>query len=917
MSSYIETKLIECSRLSSEEYKSKKDHNPALFTNVVDRGLLLRPMDKISVHSSYISEKGAGGSKIEIKGDYIKEHTFEQIIDIEKQGEGLYDQHYLNCKNKTATLVDVKKDIYDNRLIFPIEYYKCANAENHMFLPRRFAYSIESASMPHDFTANDDVATGRCYSPPSNYILMDDYHYDFGTATYKPVIDGARYTAFIRRTTKYDGNDPTMSINSDPATDVYYLYRELMDIEVPTGFTAPDKLAEIITTKLKSSESPVPYRVKLNASMFATPPDDYIEVSSITNASTFKLFSAGNWYSWNNTGFTAFHGEELNQTALDHYNTYENVFFKRPELQVYGRMLNPEIGLRTKRKTGTGDDLLFTEWTWKESTLTQLNLLFDAEKKYPEIWSNINIQTHIHAGSTINNSRFIHLQPTVTVSEGALMTLGSDLYDPISASNKASVPCFFYYKDADRDVSIDKCSALFDDTDPDPSKHINRTNPLIHTFARGFAIPYKINETYDGVTTKKTYIALNLKAIAGAIPAHLKNASGEIEAGRAYGWDYHFNAYSTVAMVLLSGVTAKEYDVNNSVTMKYQTHTFDISYLFKGAYIGAVDPKMEFNTKSDKFDIINLHSPENTGQVSYSAGNTSDSTSAQLTSAPEAPEYKINKRPIYSAYTPDARPYNEKTTATIGSKTVSYIPANPNIQPWSIIDARSGIYICKDLGLNEDEFNLSLFKTLGFNYNQFKKPDIIDNTNNRLVRVTNDNINNLEIITTNANIVSDACTTFDVSKYGGISMHHILAYPTYYNATQLYPLIANSAVSVLFKSDNTPIRTIKPYYTIRSSIIEEDTQYIGNSKQSNAKMPIIAVVNKINPVGDFVYGEASDFEFVVTKEKRIHEIKTQLLDPDGSYIKCDDSSAVIYKIQRNQVNQQQLVLENLMKLNKK
>ena len=67
--SYIDTQLIECSRLRSIEYNASDNNNkPALFTNTQSNGIQIEEGDKISVNSAYVSEIGAGGEVIEILG---------------------------------------------------------------------------------------------------------------------------------------------------------------------------------------------------------------------------------------------------------------------------------------------------------------------------------------------------------------------------------------------------------------------------------------------------------------------------------------------------------------------------------------------------------------------------------------------------------------------------------------------------------------------------------------------------------------------------------------------------------------------------------------------------------------------------------------------------------------------------------
>ena len=66
--SYVQNKLVECSRLSSIEHRAGNDDNNAIFTNKLGSGIQLNVGDTLSVHAAMISEVGAGSETIELKG---------------------------------------------------------------------------------------------------------------------------------------------------------------------------------------------------------------------------------------------------------------------------------------------------------------------------------------------------------------------------------------------------------------------------------------------------------------------------------------------------------------------------------------------------------------------------------------------------------------------------------------------------------------------------------------------------------------------------------------------------------------------------------------------------------------------------------------------------------------------------------
>ena len=68
MTDFTNTILIDCNRINSEEVKAGNTTVPALFTNKVGDGVRLNVGDKVSVHSGFISERGAGAGVIEFSG---------------------------------------------------------------------------------------------------------------------------------------------------------------------------------------------------------------------------------------------------------------------------------------------------------------------------------------------------------------------------------------------------------------------------------------------------------------------------------------------------------------------------------------------------------------------------------------------------------------------------------------------------------------------------------------------------------------------------------------------------------------------------------------------------------------------------------------------------------------------------------
>ena len=114
---------------------------------------------------------------------------------------------------------------------------------------------------------------------------------------------------------------------------------------------------------------------------------------------------------------------------------------------------------------------------------------------------------------------------------------------------------------------------------------------------------------------------------------------------------------------------------------------------------------------------------------------------------------------------------------------------------------------------------------------------------------------------------------------------------------QVYPSITNIAESISLSAPNLPRKMLRPYYCIRSDITD-DSFYLG-SKDSGQPLPVVAIVNKINGDGDFFFQENEGVEHTFTKDKVITNITTSIHDPDQTFSKVNNDSAVIYKITKN------------------
>mgnify|MGYP003146405233 CR=1 FL=1 len=304
--------------------------------------------------------------------------------------------------------------------------------------------------------------------------------------------------------------------------------------------------------------------------------------------------------------------------------------------------------------------------------------------------------------------------------------------------------------------------------------------------------------------------------------------------------------------------------------------------------------------------------------------------------------YKVTPRPPQFGYSPNFKPYDNLNMAFRRSpwfddpgeraapdtdpsriaNTRFYAGANANIEPFDIFDAHGGIYI-DDFGYEEQFWEGSLWDILGFSYAQLNAKASASNVLTRRINKTNEGA--LYRLTTNAEVVatdtkSIVANNFGASQYStalsfprgildweagpltppALQVEHplnrkwIWVDPATGDALTYYPEIIIKTESIAVPAVSLSKSVLKPYYTIRSSILEGSTAIGGNPTGSN--LPIISVVDKYSAQGDYFFGNPSSLSFTITKPAVLSNIVTSIHDPDGTYSNINNTSAVIYKI---------------------
>ena len=441
---------------------------------------------------------------------------------------------------------------------------------------------------------------------------------------------------------------------------------------------------------------------------------------------------------------------------------------------------------------------------------------------------------------------------------------------------------------------------------------------------------------------------------------------------RAIGFDKHFNAYGTAAILLYNGYASLwgcDYNASTIEGSTFKTNGFDSTNvveaphgdvgtmyrtfqaqptydgwfkmevnnaqkfgpapplspewarLYNEIYCGANQPSLQFDSESSRFSFTNLHTPELIGTNAESINSGSDVGDSQT------PCFKLNKRLSRLTYSPNFTPYNNVFKVSASNQLDGAVAEkDQNTVPYAIMDAQSGIYI-EDYGCDEANWSQSLWELMGFTYSQFH------NTGSRLQRFNNTGLTTATP-TTNALIKTEDIQNLVTRGPSQLPINNSLEvdYPFWrYSASGVlptgaaytnkwdyvcfsfpgylsYPPTVQQAESTSIIAENLPRKMLSPIYLIKSDLL--NPTYIGG-REGTTSLPIIAVVDKSSGYGDFYTGAKDSTIFTNTIPRTIQNIKTSIVDADGSTARVDDSCCVIYKITK-QMKSNKYVLENLL-----
>ena len=902
-----QTNFIDCNRLLSEEVIGGNKTETSSFTNKLTTPLTVNVGDKISLHSAFINQRGAGSDIIEFTGREQKQKvklintsfTFQEY----QQNLPPYDHKLVSVRN-----VETETVLKDTEAYITFNYYKTSNGEGYYMLPRKFLteyFDFSTAQEISDFQNNwnydDSNAMGLCYTSvsDSDRHAECDYYEDVSLTpagldflSMKPKNDNSRFTIFTMMEVQFGVRSTPIDLTPhNPAWFPYTRYKETKVLSVDQGFDTPSNIASSLTNQLKNTIkndygnfSITNSGVKMNSKLY---PDLETE--------TYKLFTCANELSFSKTHYDNFFFDVMTPTppgvfdeekAVDYKNSYMNIGVKRPELFELGRELksiyhspyqSPFLhpwSLKIEIDISASDSpLLVTDQSFEsigainyqmEQLLIDLSNLFKAQEKYPELF-DYSFDSKVQA----DNTRFLHINS----SEALGSYLGNDNYQLESSAsevNKISFPLFIKY----------------DKTQENNGSNLGQDLENFSDLIYGFGIKYLHTDGYH-------YLAFKINQ---TLRPKMFNASGKIPANTTkLGWDWNFSAYGNVCMNLFTGYLIAEPEKiqeNAQYVDEYlltPTTKLRTSAQIRQCYLGCYDPLIKFNNVQERFSISRLHTPEFQSNFFNSGLNDSNGDIGVPIIDGGTEVYKINKYLNQFTFCPNMKPYQ---IALEDYDHNEYRLINKNIIKNIIYDSQCGLFI-ETTNVSEENWSKNLLNILGFSYNQF-------NTNNlninRQTRFTN-NLVNANVFTTNGLVDSTNIIDFVRSIFGakyftnqvplsGIP-HHAPQIASY----SLNPNIQEQCNSTEIFAKNLPKKMHSSHYVIRSDILDQL-----NYSNSISKYPIIGICPLSNEFGDYYVSEDNQIDFTVTKSRTITDIHTEIVNPAGELINCDRNSSVIYKI---------------------
>lgn len=316
------TILIDCNQQDSIEAEAGNTTSNAIWNNKVSEGLVLNPGDRVSLSSAFINEVGSGEDTIQF-----------------------------TPQNNTATIT--------------LEFYKCADGENCLILPRKWAYTSLSSS--------DDQNTDEVHSRPS--MIEPEISSSPYKALYRREQDASRYTLM-----HYNFITGGGEYSNSTGRPYYTRYTENVSLSLSEGYHTASNICQLLTEQLHRSTSP----------------EKVGSYSIRTESKTFHTFPCAS-----SSNFAPGKYHVLGTAQTDKWNAYKFVGMLDPELYLAGYTLSDTTIL-----SHTGDDIELN-WGYDSDKYQELKDVFDAQAKRSDLIFSSGTSVFQHTSTA--NTRFLHI----------------------------------------------------------------------------------------------------------------------------------------------------------------------------------------------------------------------------------------------------------------------------------------------------------------------------------------------------------------------------------------------------------------------------------------------------------------------------------------------------------------------------
>ena len=774
--------------------------------------------------------------------------------------------------------------------------------------------------------------------------------------------DNSRYTIFRQNVayfnasgpedenefnTKYTGLSPSIAAlapvaevrvsndKRDPAViGTWAQVRDLITLSATAGFNSPPDIATEITLQLNKRDDPVDlyYGTEEYAKPGVTPPvatfpnQQQIKLFSYTESPTYKVYNAASHDSAGKDGFTFFRNSKDSVTDLElnrshaYMSSYQHLGVKRPKFFTQGRKTNGTGGSLIPGDSARGNtpyifSVLNLGLPWTEANLQPITDLLTVQGQYPDLFKDKFQHDTVKLAAfdnpvTPETTRFLHFNTEdedVHVPAG----LGYDLYgDEASAAysaKSATSPLFFDFNPDTVNVKASDVGYAIHNGPP-----VSDYLDLAHGWARRV-------RSVDAVTGVTAYfVGIQFSQVGDRMPDWMGAVIAKIgSGGRRFGFDYHFSAYGNPVMMLTTGQLDERGTTGRASSFIATFHANDIektgykinvAHYNRRIYLGADGPLMGFNPNTSRFELSNLHVAEREGNLGDAGAIGYNTVPAPGTAVPgvdlntDAGQkcYKVNKRFLSNNYCVNVTPYSDDLSAPGGFPYPKSTIFSQQMEAWQVYDAQCGIFI-EEFVVPQFNWNTNLIGVMGFRYDQVNPGSTDRQTRvqdyktagDMLVPTTNAKINEADIIEYsrngfNSNVYNQDLASVVARTSGGAS-----------NGFNQYPAITFPNVSsTVISAQELPTKSLKPYYTIRSDLVQAANWIAGSNSESAgpSSRAVVAIVDKVNGYADFYTQESSQLLFTNTVPRVITSIRTSIHDPDGTFADVDLNSSVIYMI---------------------